>query len=38
MLMAFLWLEVLIKIIGMYYECQCLWYETEFFHRETDGD
>lgn len=29
MLPAFLWLEVLTKTIGMYYECQCLWYETD---------
>lgn len=30
MLTAFLWLEDLIKIIGMYCKCQCLWYhETE---------
>lgn len=37
MLTAFLWLEVLIKTIGMYCECQCLWYDTELFHHETDG-
>lgn len=37
MLIAFLWLQVLIKTIEIYCECQCLWYhETEWFHHETD--